>query len=140
MKRLFFLLVVIVIVSAISLIGVGCKEEVAEEVEESVTEKEEIKVAFCSPAMDIEWFMWMADGARAKAEELGVEVIITDANYDNDKMISDFRDVIAMGAQAASTILMDDAIGPAVKEICDDTLGLIIITVVRLQEIGQQII
>lgn len=134
MKKSLIWLIVVVFAVTMGFMGVSCKEEaVVEEepvVEEEVAveeapaeeeaEEEKIIVAFCSPAMDIEWFMWMGEGARAKAEELGVEVIITDANYDNDKMLSDFRDVIAMGAKAASTILMDDALGPAVKEICDD--------------------
>lgn len=120
---------IILLISVLAFIFSSCaqKPPVVEEATvtettaaEETTPEEKIKVAFISPAMDIEWFMWMAEGAKAKAEELGVEVIITDAKYDNDKMLSDLRDAIAMGAKAVSTILMDDKLGPAFKEICDE--------------------
>jgi fructose transport system substrate-binding protein len=111
-RKLFIYLFAVMLILPCMLFGSG---------EKGTTEgEEEITVAFISPAMDIEWFMWMGEGAKAKAEELGVKVIITDANYDNDKMLSDLRNAIAMGAQAVSTILMDDATGPAFKEICDE--------------------
>jgi ABC-type sugar transport system substrate-binding protein len=92
----------------------GCKTA-----EKSATAGEKVKVGFMSQAVDIEFFIWLTDGMKAKAKELNADLILTDAKYAPEKQISDVRDAIAMGAKAISTILIEDTEGPVIKEICD---------------------
>lgn len=125
------ILVVFLLITAFTLNG--CKSTEAESTEaesietgvvsetaEEVSSGQDITVAFCSPAQDIEFFKWFCDGVENRGKELGVKTIITDAGYSSEKMLTDVSDVIQMGAQAVSTIILEDALGPAALELCNE--------------------
>ena len=96
----------------------------------SVGAEEEIgSVGFSISTLNNPFFVSMADGAEAKAEELGVDLTIVDAGNDTAKQTSDIEDLIASGIQvlivnpedsAAVAPVVSDAIEAGIKVIAVD--------------------
>lgn len=87
------------------------------------------KVGFSISTLNNPFFVSMADGAKSKAEELGVDLTIVDARNDTAKQISDIEDLIATGIKvlivnpedsASVTPVVSDAIAAGIKVIAVD--------------------
>lgn len=66
------------------------------------------------------WVATLVSGAEAQAEELGVELSVSNANYDNAAQIAQVQDAIAAGADAIIIQAADaDGIVPAVNQAAE---------------------
>lgn len=86
-------------------------------------------VGFSISTLNNPFFVSMADGAEAKAEELGVDLTIVDAGNDTAKQTSDIEDLITKGIKvlivnpedsAAVAPVVNDAIEAGIKIIAVD--------------------
>ena len=57
------------------------------------------KVGFSISTLNNPFFVSMADGAEAKAKELGIDLTVVDAGNDTAKQSSDIEDLIAKGIE-----------------------------------------
>ncbi|WP_147803706.1 ribose ABC transporter substrate-binding protein RbsB [Alkalicoccus halolimnae] len=64
------------------------------EVETAGNEDAEYTVGFSISTLNNPFFVTLQEGAEAKAEELGVEFIMVDAQDDNSKQVSDIEDLL----------------------------------------------
>lgn len=87
------------------------------------------KVGFSISTLNNPFFVSMADGAEAKAKELGVELSIVGAGNDTAKQTSDIEDLIASGIKvlivnpedaASAGPVVNDAIAAGIKVIAVD--------------------
>lgn len=87
------------------------------------------KVGFSISTLNNPFFVSMADGAEAKAEELGIDLTVVDAGNDTAKQSSDIEDLIATGIEvlivnpedsASVTPAVSNAISQGIKVIAVD--------------------
>lgn len=87
------------------------------------------KVGFSISTLNNPFFVSMADGAEAKAKELGVDLTIVDAGNDPAKQSSDIEDLIAKGVKvlivnpedaASAGPVVSDAVAAGIKVIAVD--------------------
>ncbi|MDO5702033.1 MAG: D-ribose ABC transporter substrate-binding protein [Lachnospiraceae bacterium] len=72
------------------------------------------------------FFVTLSEGAEAKAEELGVELIVVDAGDDSAKQASDIEDLISKGISVLIVNPVDsDAAAPAVEDAIDAGINVI---------------
>lgn len=120
------------LLACLALVAVGCggddDEEAApadteEQVAPAETEAEEqeqltIGVSLASPTIPL--YVAMADGIREQAEELGVELVFTEANEDPVQQLNDVQDLIARGVDGILISPIDaDAAVPAYEQARD---------------------
>lgn len=85
--------------------------------DDSSTDKEVGKVGFSISTLNNPFFVSMADGAKAKAEELGVDLTVVDAGNDTAKQSSDIEDLVAKGIKVLVVNPEDSAsVAPAVSD------------------------
>jgi ribose transport system substrate-binding protein len=67
---------------------------------QEVQKKETYKIGFLAFMMGQEWYKSIADGAQARAKELGIELIVADSNNDSTTQINAFENFIAQQVDA----------------------------------------
>lgn len=91
------------------------------------------KIGFSISTLNNPFFVSMAEGAEAKAEELGVEINIVDAGNDTAKQTTDIEDLINSGINVLVVNPVDSAsVGTAVQNAMD--AGIKVISVDRTVE------
>lgn len=92
-----------------------------------------IKVGFSISTLNNPFFVSMADGAKAKAEELNIELVIADAGNDSAKQNSDIEDLVSSNIDVLIVNPNDAAaIAPIVQDVQDQ--GIKVIAVDRYVE------
>ncbi len=77
------------------------------------------------------FFVTLVDGAKAKADELGVELIVVDAGDDTAKQTNDIEDLISKGIQVLIVNPVDsDAVAPAIEDVI--AAGIKVVAVDRM--------
>ena len=77
------------------------------------------------------FFVTLVDGAQAKADELGVELIVVDAGDDSAKQASDIEDLISKGIKVLIVNPVDsDAVAPAIEDVI--AAGIKVVAVDRM--------
>ena len=72
--------------------------------------------AYINKLDDNPWFVREVAGARAAAEELGIDFIHQGVQSDSNKALSALETSIASGIDAVIIVVPDQAIGPAVMQ------------------------
>ena len=77
------------------------------------------------------FFVTLVDGAQAKADELGVELIVVDASDDSAKQASDIEDLVSKGIKVLIVNPVDsDAVAPSIEDVI--AAGINVIAVDRM--------
>ncbi len=120
MKKLMIVVMVMVLV----LTGCGAKAN-----------GDEIKVGFSISTLSNPFFTTMADAATEKAEELGVDLTIVDAQDDSAKQMTDLEDLVVQGVDVIIINPVDsDAIVTSVETLNEKQIP--VITVDRMANGG----
>lgn len=102
--------------------------EETEEVVEEVTEEELPSVGFSISTLNNPFFVTMANGAEAKAKELGVSIKVVDAGNDPAKQVTDIEDLITTGIDVLIVNPEDSSsVGPAIQSALDAGIKVIAI-------------
>lgn len=102
-------------VMALGLIGCG-GASIEGEGEAETSEGGNGSIGLSVSTLSNPFFVDLADGAEAKAEELGVEIHVADAGDDAAKQTSDIEDLISKGISVLIVNPVDsDAVAPAVE-------------------------
>ena len=123
MKKLFVALLTLAM--TLSLVACGGEEAPAEgedtpaedaaQTETEDTATEEISVGLSVSTLNNPFFVSLADGAKAKAEEAGIKLTVVDAGDDAMKQTNDIDDLISKNIQVLIVNPVDsDAIAPSV--------------------------
>lgn len=87
-------------------------------------------VGFSISTLNNPFFVSMADGAKAKATELGVDLIISDASNDAAKQTSDIEDLVSKNIKVLIVNPVDSAaVAPVIQDVMDK--GITVIAVDR---------
>jgi ABC-type sugar transport system substrate-binding protein len=109
-KKKYLLVLTAVVVFASLLVGTSVFGRPKED-------EEAIRIGVAWATLDIEFFQLYQRGAREKAEELGVELIEYDSNYDPEKEISNIENLLAQDLDALIVHPVDETtIVPMVEE------------------------
>jgi ribose transport system substrate-binding protein len=93
---------------------------------ESDETTEDLSIGFSISTLNNPFFVSMADGAEAKAEELGVEINVIDAGNDPAKQSTDIEDLITTGIDVLIVNPEDSAsVGTAVQSAIDQGIPVI---------------
>ncbi|MRI85932.1 substrate-binding domain-containing protein [Aerococcaceae bacterium WS4759] len=119
------------------LVACGSSSETAEsssaveetkEVVEETTDEELPSVGFSISTLNNPFFVTMADGAEAKAKELGVSIKVVDAGNDPAKQVTDIEDLITTGIDVLIVNPEDSSsVGPAIQSALDAGIKVIAI-------------
>ena len=118
-----------------ALILVGCSNGDNGETNEASNEGGESsgKIGFSISTLNNPFFVSMADGAEAKAKELGLDLTVVDAGNDTAKQSTDIEDLINSGIEVLIVNPEDSAAaGPSVQRALD--AGIKVIAVDRTVE------
>lgn len=147
MKKLCILLLVVIFVLSMSLIGIGCKEEVApteeaaeeaveeaapaaEEAEEEEPEEEvaEETYVMCTFISGIEFWIPCFNGMKAAAKQLGVKAIYQGAEeYDATQQARVLEQIIASNPDGIVTTVMNpDALTQIIDKAIDAGMPLVV--------------
>lgn len=75
---------------------------------------EDIKLGYIYKMGDHPWFVAEVNGAKAKAAELGVEIISQDVQFDSNLTITTLDTMIGDGVKGIAIVVPDRGIGPSV--------------------------
>ena len=120
MKRILVWIFVIVFIVSMSLVGIGCKAEKAEEsAAEEVAEEtaaEDVFIGFSLYDMKYGFFRLMDAGAKDYAAEKGWEYVTHDEKSDETTMVTGCEDLINQGIDALLVSpFKPEALGPVVE-------------------------
>ncbi|WP_371501682.1 substrate-binding domain-containing protein [Kitasatospora sp. NBC_00374] len=86
-----------------------------------------ISLVYLQKQGDQQYFLDEADGARARAAELGVELKVVDVGTDADRTVREVRSAVDGGAHGVIVVVPDPAVGPQVAKITRDA-GVALLT------------
>lgn len=126
MKKLLVLLMSLTMVLTLAACGGGGGgEEAADSGDAGMT------IGLSVSTLNNPFFVTLKDGAQAKADELGAELIVVDAGDDTAKQTSDIEDLVSKNIQVLIVNPCDsDAVAPAVEEAM--AAGIKVIAVDRM--------
>ncbi len=75
-----------------------------------------VRIAYLQKQGDQQYFVDQANGAKAKAGELGADITVVNLGDDANKAISELDTVLAQGYNAIAIVVPDQKIGPQVIE------------------------
>lgn len=128
-KRVLTMLLAGLMTVSLGACAVEGKESSKKEPDNTGKENEVGKVGFSISTLNNPFFVSMADGAKEKAEELGVDLTVVDAGNDTAKQSADIEDLLAKGIKvliinpedsAAVAPEIEDAISAGIKVIAVD--------------------
>jgi ribose transport system substrate-binding protein len=106
-KRVFIVGLLILLLVAGTVFAGGTKEAAADK---------PLKVGYVVNFMSHEWYQNIVNGAKARAEELGIELLIADANLDVSAQISAAENFITQGVDVLALTPVDaKALAPVVR-------------------------
>lgn len=124
MKKRFVSIMLTLALTSFSLVGCSSDNSKGED---------GIKVGFSISTLNNPFFVSMADGAKAKAKELNIELVIADAGNDSAKQNSDIEDLVSSNIDVLIVNPNDAAaIAPIVQDVQDQ--GIKVIAVDRYVE------
>ncbi len=90
-------------------------------------DSEAIKIGFSAFSMAQEWYQNIANGAQARADELGIELLVADANNDSNTQVQSIESFIAQGVDAIIISPVDaKALAPVMKQA--EQQGILVVT------------
>lgn len=99
-------------------------------------DSDSIKIGFSISTLSNPFFTTMADAAEAKAEELGVEITVVDAQDDSAKQMTDLEDLAVQGADVIIVNPVDsDAITTSIESLNEKEIP--VMTVDRVSNGGE---
>ena len=85
-----------------------------------------LKFGYINKMGDHPWFVREVEGAKAKAKELGVELLVQDVQFDSNLTVTTFDTYIGDGVKAIAVVVPDRALGPVVADRAEAAkIGLI---------------
>lgn len=75
---------------------------------------EDLKFAYLTKQGDVPYFVEQVAAAKAKAKELGVEIVTQDLRLDTDLTLTTMDTLITQGIDGIAIVVPDQAVGPAV--------------------------
>lgn len=120
-------------VLVLGLFLIGCTTDQEGEVEDTGTDNAgtdstELSIGFSISTLNNPFFVTMAEGAEAKAAELGISINVVDAGNDPAKQSTDIEDLINTGIDVLIVNPEDSAsVGPAVQSAIDKGIRVIAI-------------
>jgi L-arabinose transport system substrate-binding protein len=75
-----------------------------------------LKFGFINKMGDHPWFVREVEGAKAKADELGVELLVQDVQFDANLTVTTFDTYLGDGVQAIAIVVPDLSLGPVISE------------------------
>lgn len=120
MKKLLSIAVSLLLV--IGLAGCSTGETPAKTTPEAGgnTEKTNMVVGLSVSTLNNPFFVTLVDGAKAKAAELGIELIVVDAGDDSAKQVNDIEDLMSKNIQV---LIVNPVDSSAVAPVVGDALG-----------------
>jgi L-arabinose transport system substrate-binding protein len=79
-----------------------------------------ISIAYLQKQGDQEYFIGEADGAKAKAQELGVDLKVVNLGNDANKTVSEAQSAIGQKASGIIVVVPDPAVGPQLVQLAKD--------------------
>ncbi|WP_406292800.1 substrate-binding domain-containing protein [Embleya sp. NBC_00888] len=76
-----------------------------------------VKIAYLQKQGDQQYFVDEADGAKAKAKELGVDLKVVNLGNDTNKAVSEVQAAVAQKTNGVIVVVPDPAVGPQVVDI-----------------------
>lgn len=129
MKKRFVSVMLTLVLTSFSLVGCSSGSSSSDDSKG----EDGIKVGFSISTLNNPFFVSMADGAKAKAEELNIELVIADAGNDSAKQNSDIEDLVSSNIDVLIVNPNDAAaIAPIVQDVQDQ--GIKVIAVDRYVE------
>lgn len=121
MKKLLSVLLISILV--ISLMA-GCGQKEAPATEEPAAET--VKVGLVISTLNNPFFVTLKDGAQAKADEMGYELVVLDSQNDPSKEISNMEDLVTKGMNVILINPTDsDAVANAIKIANENNIPVI---------------
>lgn len=80
---------------------------------------EPLKFGYINKMGDHPWFVNEVAGARAAAEELGVELLVQDVQFDANLTITTLETMIGDGIDGVAVVVPDRALGPVVSDMAE---------------------
>jgi L-arabinose transport system substrate-binding protein len=75
-----------------------------------------LKFGYINKMGDHPWFVREVEGAKAKAKELGVELLVQDVQFDSNLAVTTFDTYVGDGVKAIAIVVPDRALGPVVAD------------------------
>lgn len=126
----------VVAVSVILLAACSTESPVDNSKDESTEDEGKLTVGFSISTLNNPFFVTLQEGAEAKAEEMGIELVMVDAQDGVAKQISDIEDLIQQGVDVILINPTDSAsVGAGVEAA--NAAGIPVITVDRIAEGGE---
>lgn len=117
MKKLFSLFLALAMVLSLAACSVEGGSKPAAPADGSAASAEGGSIGMSISTMNNPFFVTLSEGAKAKAGELGVELISVDAGDDSAKQAGDIEDLISKGIKVLIVNPVDsDAVAPAVED------------------------
>ncbi|MFO1070984.1 MAG: substrate-binding domain-containing protein [Geminicoccaceae bacterium] len=87
-----------------------------------------VKFGYINKMGDHPWFVSEVAGAKAKAEELGAQLMVQDVQFDANLTITTFDTMVGDGVKGIAIVVPDKALGPVVAQKAKDA-GIALIAV-----------
>lgn len=75
-----------------------------------------VKLGYINKMGDHPWFVREVEGAKAKAAELGVELLVQDVQFDANLAVTTFDTYVGDGVKGIAIVVPDRALGPVVAD------------------------
>jgi len=82
----------------------------------AATAQDTIKFGYINKMGDHPWFVREIEGAKAKAKELGVELLVQDVQFDANLAVTTFDTYVGDGVKGIAIVVPDRALGPVVAD------------------------
>lgn len=117
MKRLLTTFLAFAMILSCAACSTGTNKEASEADKSAAADNSKKPIGLSVSTLNNPFFVTLADGAKAKAKNLGVELNVVDAGDDTAKQTSDIEDLISKNISALIVNPVDsDAVAPAVKD------------------------
>lgn len=83
----------------------------------ALAQDDQVHIAYINKLDDAPWFVREAQGARQRAEDLGIEFTHQGVQSDANRAISALEAAIGAGVDAVAIVVPDQQIGPAIMEM-----------------------
>jgi inositol transport system substrate-binding protein len=121
MKKVLSMFLLVTVIMG-SLIGCGKKEE--------ATGPQKTVIGFASSSFTDKWQTYLNDAAKAKGEEMGVEMIFTDGKNDPATQLANVENYIVEGVDAIVIVMVDTSAPKPIVNACKEA-GIPLIAVNR---------